>query len=86
MTTDHRADSQDIRRHPGGSIAFDFYRARATALRGQAMRDAATLKAALAGTLTMTAMLVIVMLVAAAPARTPDSHAAITQPKAVQIR
>jgi hypothetical protein len=30
----------DIRRHNDGSIDFDFYRARATALRNQAIREA----------------------------------------------
>ena len=30
----------DIRRHGDGSIDFNFYRARAAALRAQAMRDA----------------------------------------------
>jgi hypothetical protein len=30
----------DIRRHPDGSIDFDFYRTRAVTLRGQARRDA----------------------------------------------
>ena len=32
--------TENIRRHPDGSIDFDFYRADARALRRQAMRDA----------------------------------------------
>ncbi len=35
---------QDIRRHPDGSLDFDFYRTRAIALRRQAMQDSAMLK------------------------------------------
>ena len=58
--------NQDIRRHPNGSIDFDFYRTRAAALRGQAMRDAFTLRAVGAVILTMTGVLAVVFLVAAA--------------------
>ena len=36
-------ESQDIRRHPDGSIDIDFYRTRAAALRGQAKRDGVTI-------------------------------------------
>jgi hypothetical protein len=58
--------NRDIRRHPNDSIDFDFYRARAAALRGQAMRDAFTLRAVGAIILTMTGVLAVVFLVAAA--------------------
>ena len=34
----------NINRHPNGSIDLDFYRARAVALRGQAMQDAKALR------------------------------------------
>ena len=42
-----------IRRHAGGSIDFDFYQTRSTALRRQALRDAATLRMAAAGAVVM---------------------------------
>lgn len=45
--------NHDIRRHPDGSIDFDFYRANATALRGQAMRDNRSLRMASAGNVVM---------------------------------
>jgi hypothetical protein len=45
--------TDDFRRHPGGSIDFDFYRSQAVALRRQAMREAATLRTASAGALVM---------------------------------
>jgi hypothetical protein len=43
----------EFRRHPDGSIDFDFYRARATTLRRQAMRGACTLRTTSAGALVM---------------------------------
>ena len=58
-----------IRRHPDGSIDFDFYRADAVALRRQAMRDAGmrnSVRRASVGVLTALA-LGISMLVAFAP-------------------
>ena len=45
--------THDVRRHPDGSIDFDFYRASVTALRGQAMRDNRTLRMASAGAVVM---------------------------------
>ena len=45
--------TDEFRRHPDGSIDFDFYRARATTLRRQAMRDAFTLRTGSAGALVM---------------------------------
>jgi hypothetical protein len=39
-------DDQHVRRHSDGSIDFDFYRARATTMRRQAMRDAFARKVA----------------------------------------
>lgn len=79
--------SEGIRRHPKGSIDLDFYRTRATALRAQAKRDAATAKAVCAFVLTMVSTLCIaVLLLTASAAHTPDRHAAVTQSKAPSIR
>jgi hypothetical protein len=64
------AKSQDIRRHPDGSIDIDFYRTRAAALRGQAKRDGVMLKMASAVVLTVAGGLALAMLVAA-----PEQHA-----------
>jgi hypothetical protein len=46
-------EAPDVQRRSDGSIDFDFYRARATALRHQALRDAATLPIGSASTLVM---------------------------------
>jgi hypothetical protein len=83
--TQTQATGQDIRRYPDSSIDFDFYRTRATALRGQAMRDAATLRSACAGVLTMVGALVVVFLVAAAPMLAQNGHAAVAQTSAASI-
>ena len=80
-----QAISQNIRRRPESSIDFDFYRTRATTLRGQAMRDAFTLRSACAGFLTMVGALAVVFLVAAAPMRTPNGHVAVVQTNAAPI-
>jgi hypothetical protein len=84
--TQTQAISRDIRRHHDGSIDFDFYRIRATALRGQAMRDAFTLRPARAAALTVVGALAIVFLVASAPRRAPNGHAAVAQNTAASIR
>jgi hypothetical protein len=55
--------SQDVRRHPGGSIDFDSYRQSALAMRRQAMRDAATLRTASAGTLVVAGVLGFALMV-----------------------
>ena len=65
------ANSQDIRCHPKGCTDVDFYRTRATALRGQAKRDAATLKAARAVVLAIAGVLAVAILVAIAPTPAP---------------
>lgn len=44
-----------VHRHSDGSIDFDHYRNRATALRRQGLRDAATLKSAATGAMVMVA-------------------------------
>jgi len=53
-----------IRRHEAGSIDFDYYRTRATALRGQMKREDRLLRLAVASliviTLTFVAVLVVV--------------------------
>ncbi len=72
--TQTQATGQDIRRHPDSSIDFDFYCTRTTALRGEAKRDATTLRAACAVILTMVgALAVFFFLVAVAPMRAPSA-------------
>lgn len=73
-------------RHPNGSIDFDFYRGRATALRGQAKRDASTLKAACAFVLTMFGAIAVAVLIAAAPLAAPNSYAAVPQSQSTPMR
>jgi hypothetical protein len=46
-------ETPTFRRHPDGSIDFDFYRERAATLRRQAMRDLATQRIAPAGSMVM---------------------------------
>ena len=71
-------ESQDIRRHPDGSIDIDFYRTRAAALRGQAKRDGVMLKMASAIVLTVAGGLALAVLVA-----TPEQ--ALTGRKLAQL-
>ena len=61
--------AQDIRRHPDGSINFDFYRYRSRALRTQAMREALSIKPKFASRPTLFAALVLstVAIVISAP-------------------
>ena len=77
--------NQDIRRRPNGSIDFDFYRTRAAALRGQAMRDAFTLRAVGTVILTMTGVLAVVFLFGATPTRVPVGDATVLQTNAMQV-
>jgi hypothetical protein len=70
-----RPIDQDIRRDPGGSIDFDFYRVRATALRSQAMRDGRTIRAACAGVLTIVGALTVIALIANPVVPTPSASA-----------
>jgi len=60
--------SHEIRRHRDGSIDFDFYRAQATVLRSQAMRDGFKLKATFRFTLITLAMIVGVTIAASTSA------------------
>ena len=70
--------SQDMRRHPDGSIDIDFFRTRAAALRGQAKRDGVMLKMASAIVLTVAGGLALAVLVA-----TPEQ--ALTGRKLAQL-
>jgi hypothetical protein len=58
-----------LRRHPGSFNKFDHYRASLTAQRGQATRDAASLKSAWAGFLATVGVLAVALLAATAPRR-----------------
>jgi hypothetical protein len=80
------AKSQDIHRHPNGCVDVDFYRTRAIALRGQAKRDAATLKAAGAIVLAMAGAFAIVILIAAVPMLAPSGHSAVALSRVAPIR
>ena len=51
--TDTTTENELVRRHGHDSIDFDFYRTRATALRGQARREGRSLRSATAGVLVM---------------------------------
>ena len=57
-----------VRRHPDGSFDFDFYRASATALRGQAMRNNRTLRVASVGAVVMVGAIGFALVVPSAPA------------------
>jgi hypothetical protein len=65
-----------IRRHAGSSIDFDFYRAKATACRRQALRDAAAVKSVCAVMLTMFGALVLAVVIAGKPLHAPDTGVA----------
>jgi hypothetical protein len=84
--TQAQAFSQDVRRHTDGSIDFDFYRTRAIALRGEAMRNVGTLRSACAGILAMLGLLAVFFHVAAAPTGAPNGLAAVAQANAAPIR
>jgi len=71
--------SQDVRRHPDGSIDFDFYRTRATALRGRSPRDPSTWTAACAVLLTMMSAFIVAVLLAASPTHPPNGRGAVAQ-------
>jgi hypothetical protein len=79
-------ESHTIRRHPDGSIDFAFYRAGATALRRQAMRDAATLRTAWMGGLAMAGVLAVTVMLAATPMATPKDPLAVAQAGVSQTR
>jgi hypothetical protein len=58
----------DVHRHSDGSIDFDHYRARATALRGAALRDAAGLRSTFKFVMILMVTIAGVVLVANSPA------------------
>lgn len=68
--------TDNFRRHPDGSIDFDFYRSEATALRRQAMRDAATVRTASAGVLVMAGALGFAVIIPSIAAPVRDQLAA----------
>ena len=53
IVTQTQSNGYDIRRHPKRSIDLEFYRASATALRGQAKRDNRALRVASIGAVVM---------------------------------
>ena len=57
----------EVRRHSDGSIDFDHYRSRATALRGAALRDASTLRSTFKFIMILAVAIGGVVLVANAP-------------------
>ncbi len=61
------ATREPTRRHERGSIDFDFYRARATALRGQAQRERWSLRAVAAGTLVVAGAIGLALVIPSAP-------------------
>jgi hypothetical protein len=89
MMTHHIEDlimtqTHDIRRHPDGSIDFDFYRASAAELRRQAMRDNRTLRVASAGAVVMAGAIGFALVVPSAPV--PGDRIAATFSSLPQIR
>ena len=64
----------DIHRTTRGGIDFDFYRTRATALRGAAHHDATALKFLSVGVLMSAAMLVVFLVLALARPATVVDH------------
>jgi hypothetical protein len=76
--------SQDICRRVDGSTNFDRYRAGATALRRQAMRDGRRLRTACAGLLTIVGVLAMVLVIAAGPMPASRGIASMAQTEAPQ--
>jgi hypothetical protein len=58
----------DVHRHSDGSIDFDHYRSRATALRGAALRDATALRSTFKFIMVLAMVVTGVVLVANSPA------------------
>jgi hypothetical protein len=73
---------QDIRRHPSGSIDFDYYRSRVTALRGQAKREARLVRYAVIGLVAITIAFVGVLVAAAAFTYAPNGATVLIQTSA----
>lgn len=71
MTPTHQF--ADARRRSDGSIDFDYYRARAVALRGQAVRDTARLNSTFRFTLAGIAAIAAATVILSAPAPRPQN-------------
>jgi hypothetical protein len=69
----------DIHRRAGGSIDFDFYRARAMAVRSQMKREARLLRYAAIGVIAGAIAFVAVLVVAAAQAYAPHGEMVFIQ-------
>jgi hypothetical protein len=81
---DIMTETPTARRDAYESIDFDFYRTRAAALRGQAMRDAATLRTASVGALVMAGALGFA--IAIPPAGTAHDRLAAAWSASTQMR
>ena len=77
---------QSVRRHPDGSINFDFYRASAAALRRQAMRDSPALRTASASALVMAGALGFAVVIPSIAAPTVGERLASAFPSWSQTR
>jgi anti-sigma factor RsiW len=77
-----------VRRHPDGSIDFDFYRASATALRRQAMQDGKVLRKMSGAMLTLACVIGVVTLIASTASRDigVTTASAATPPTAATAR
>jgi hypothetical protein len=69
----------EVRRRPDASIDLDYYRTRATALRGQAMRDAYVLRWACCGLVAIAMTFVALLFVASALTYPPNGETALIQ-------
>jgi hypothetical protein len=76
----------DIRRHPDGSIDFDFYRTRAVTLRGQMIREAAALKTFGTLVLMIVGVVAVFLAVAPAPSHASNDLAALALTKTASVR
>jgi hypothetical protein len=68
-----------VHRHSHSAIDFDFYLARATALRSQAKRDAATLTVVCVSALAIVGALAVAVSFAATPIHLPNGQSALAQ-------
>ena len=68
-----------VHRHSHSAVDFDFYLARATALRSQAKRDAATLTVVCASALAIVGALAVAVFLAATPIHLPNGQSALAQ-------
>jgi hypothetical protein len=73
MTT-HQALHPDIFRQSGGTVDFDFYRSRTTAMRRQAKREVRLVRWTAIGLVALTVTFVAVLIAAAAQAYAPHGE------------